>query len=68
MLKLNGTEGQTGLALDAVTPAFGVPVHAFPEMKLTDPIKPRLLIPLVKVPPNPISVPVIKLQPPPGKV
>ena len=68
MLKLNGTEGQTGFTLEAVVPAFGVPVHAVPEMKLTDPINPRLLIPLVHVPPKPISVPVIKLHPPPVKV
>jgi hypothetical protein len=68
MLKLNGTEGQTGFTLDAVIPAFGVPVHADPEIKLTEPKNPLLLIPLVKVPPKPISVPVIKLQPPPGKV
>ncbi len=68
MLKLNDVDGQTGLMFEAVIPAFGVPVHAVPEMKLTDPRKPRLLIPLVKVPPNPMSVPVIKLQPPPVKV
>ena len=68
MLKLKGTEGQTGFTLEDVVPAFGVPVHAEPEIKLTDPINPRLLIPLVRVPPKPMSVPVIKLQPPPVKV
>ena len=68
IFKLKGTDGHTGLALEAVIPAFGAPVQAVPEMKETEPRNPRLLIPLVSVPPNPISVPVMRLQPPPEKV
>ena len=67
MLKLKGTDGQIGLTVVEVIPAFGVPVQAVPEIKETEPKNPRLLIPLVKVPPKPMSVPVIKLQPPPAK-
>jgi hypothetical protein len=68
MLSVNGTLGHTGLAVEAALPAFGVPVQAFPDIKSTDPKNPRLLIPLVKVPPKPMFVPVIILQPPPVKV
>ena len=68
MLNVKGTPGQTGFAVDAVLPAFGVPVQAVPEIKSIEPKNPRLLIPLVNVHPKPMFVPVIILQPPPEKV
>ena len=68
MLNVKGTPGHTGFAVEAVVPAFGVPVQAVPDIKLTDPKNPRLLIPLVNVPPKPMLVPVMRLQPPPEKV
>jgi hypothetical protein len=64
MLKLNGTDGHTGLTEDEVLPEIGVPVHAVPEINETEPRKPLLFIPLVNVPPKPISVPVVSVHPP----
>ena len=41
IVKPKGTDGQTGLVAVDVTPAFGVPVQAVPEMKVIPPTNPR---------------------------
>ncbi len=41
IVRLKGTDGHTGFVAVEVTPAFGVPVHAVPEIKVIPPTKPR---------------------------